>query len=61
MKAQWVTNHPAPGKAEIARLLAVEHHCPGLPEPARRSKALPQMAARRKRWAARAAVADRHR
>jgi len=26
-------NHPAAGKAGIARLLAIEHHCPGLPEP----------------------------
>jgi signal peptidase I len=25
-------NHPAAGKAGIARLLAIEHHCPGLPE-----------------------------
>src|SRR4051794_24609961 len=28
-------NEPAAGKAGIARLLAVEHHCPGLPEPER--------------------------
>jgi hypothetical protein len=28
-------NHPAPGKAGIARLLAVEHSCPDLPEPGR--------------------------
>jgi hypothetical protein len=28
-------NHPAAGKAGIARLLAIEHYCPGLPEPAR--------------------------
>ena len=28
-------NHPAAGKAGIARLRAIEHHCPGLPEPAR--------------------------
>ncbi len=25
-------NHPAAGKAGIARLLAIEHRCPGLPE-----------------------------
>ena len=25
-------NHPAPGKAGIARLLTIEHHYPGLPE-----------------------------
>jgi len=28
-------NNPAAGKAGIARLLAIEHHCPGLPEPGR--------------------------
>ena len=28
-------NNPAAGKAGISRLLAVEHHCPGLPEPGR--------------------------
>lgn len=28
-------NHPAAGKAGIASWLAIEHHCPGLPEPAR--------------------------
>lgn len=28
-------NQPAAGKAGIARLLAIEHHCPGLPEPDR--------------------------
>jgi hypothetical protein len=28
-------NHPAPGKAGIASLFAIEHHWPGLPEPAR--------------------------
>lgn len=28
-------NYPAAGKAGIARLLAIEHHCPGLPEPGR--------------------------
>jgi hypothetical protein len=28
-------NHPASGKAGIARLFASEHHCPGLPEPER--------------------------
>jgi hypothetical protein len=26
-------NHPASGKAGIAPRLAIEHHCPGLPEP----------------------------
>ena len=26
-------NIPAAGKAGIARLLAIEHLCPGLPEP----------------------------
>jgi len=26
------TNHPAPGKAGLARRLANEHHWPGLPE-----------------------------
>ena len=26
-------NHPAAGKAGIARLLPIETHCPGLPEP----------------------------
>jgi hypothetical protein len=30
-----ISNHPAAGKAGIARLLAIEHHCPGLPEPGR--------------------------
>jgi len=33
-------NHLAAGKAGIARLLAIEHHCPGLPEPGRSAKAL---------------------
>jgi hypothetical protein len=28
-------NQPAAGKAGIARPLAIEHYCPGLPEPAR--------------------------
>jgi hypothetical protein len=28
-------NHPAAGKAGIARLSAIEHHCPGQPEPGR--------------------------
>jgi hypothetical protein len=28
-------NHPAPGKAGIARPFAIGHHCPGLPEPGR--------------------------
>jgi len=28
-------NHPAAGKAGIASRLAIEHHCPGLPEPGR--------------------------
>jgi hypothetical protein len=28
-------NHPAAGKAGIASLFAIEHHCPGLPEPGR--------------------------
>jgi hypothetical protein len=28
-------NHPAPGKAGIASLFAIEHPCPGLPEPVR--------------------------
>jgi hypothetical protein len=28
-------NHPAAGKAGLARLLAIEHYCPGLPEPGR--------------------------
>jgi hypothetical protein len=28
-------NHPAAGKAGITRLLTIEHHCPGLPEPGR--------------------------
>jgi len=28
-------HHPAAGKAGIARLLAMEHRCPGLPEPER--------------------------
>jgi len=28
-------NHPAPGKAGLASLLAIEHHCPGLPDPER--------------------------
>jgi hypothetical protein len=27
-------NHPAPGKAGIMSLFAIEHICPGLPEPA---------------------------
>ena len=27
------SNHPATGKAGIASLLAIGHHCPGLPEP----------------------------
>jgi len=26
-------NKPAAGKAGITRLLAIAHHCPGLPEP----------------------------
>jgi len=30
-----VLNNPVAGKAGIARLFAVEHHCPGLPEPER--------------------------
>jgi len=30
-----VSNHPAAGKAGIARRLAIGHHCPGLPEPGR--------------------------
>jgi hypothetical protein len=29
------TDHPAAGKAGIARPLAIEYHCPGLPEPGR--------------------------
>ena len=28
-------NQPAAGKAEVARLLAIEPRCPGLPEPER--------------------------
>jgi hypothetical protein len=28
-------NKSAAGKAGIARRLAIEHHCPGLPEPER--------------------------
>jgi len=28
-------NHPASGKAGFARLLAIGHHWPGLPEPSR--------------------------
>jgi hypothetical protein len=28
-------NHPAAGKAGFARQFAIEHHCPGLPEPGR--------------------------
>lgn len=28
-------NETAAGKAGIARLLTIEHHCPGLPEPER--------------------------
>jgi len=28
-------NHPAAGKAGIVCQLTIEHHCPGLPEPAR--------------------------
>jgi hypothetical protein len=28
-------NKPASGKAGITRLLAIERHCPGLPEPVR--------------------------
>jgi len=27
------SNHPASGKAGIARLLTIENRCPGLPEP----------------------------
>ncbi|MGH7969568.1 MAG: hypothetical protein ACREIC_12655, partial [Limisphaerales bacterium] len=30
-----VANHPGAGKAGMARLLAIEHHRPGLPEPGR--------------------------
>jgi hypothetical protein len=30
-----VPNHPAAGKAGIARQLAIGRHCPGLPEPGR--------------------------
>ncbi len=30
-----LSNHPAAGKAGIARLFACEHHFPGLPEPDR--------------------------
>jgi hypothetical protein len=29
---EWWPNHPAAGKAGAARLLAIEHRCPGLPE-----------------------------
>jgi hypothetical protein len=29
------TNHPAPGKAGIARMLTIGHYWPGLPEPVR--------------------------
>jgi hypothetical protein len=32
-------NHPAAGKAGIARLLAIEQHWPGLPEPGRYASA----------------------
>jgi hypothetical protein len=32
------SNHPAAGKAAIAALLAVGHHCRGLPEPGRSAK-----------------------
>jgi hypothetical protein len=28
-------NKPAAGNAGVARLLTIEHHCPGLPEPER--------------------------
>ena len=33
--ATKATNHPAAGKAGIARLFATEQYCPGLPEPGR--------------------------
>jgi hypothetical protein len=33
--AMRVPNNPAAGKAGIARLLAIEHDCPGLPKPGR--------------------------
>jgi hypothetical protein len=32
---QTPPNHPAPGKAGIPSLLAIEHRCPGLPDPGR--------------------------
>jgi hypothetical protein len=32
-QTERTANHPAAGKARIARLLRIEHHCPGLPEP----------------------------
>jgi len=37
IEAVTAPNHPAPGKAGFARLLAIEHPCPGLPEPGRRN------------------------
>jgi hypothetical protein len=36
--AHRTSNHPAAGKAGIARLLAVGHHCCGLPEPGRSAR-----------------------
>lgn len=37
-------NHPAAGKAGIARLLAIERYCPGLPGPGRRSPSMKTLA-----------------
>jgi hypothetical protein len=28
-------NHPTAGKGRVAPLLAIEHYCPGVPEPGR--------------------------
>jgi hypothetical protein len=33
MRTKWP--NPAAGKAGILRLLAIDYHCPGLPEPGR--------------------------
>jgi hypothetical protein len=35
MRLATMPNHPAAGKAGIARLLAIGRRCPGLPEPGR--------------------------